>query len=146
LKELDNLPSMSDAEAEALWWQLPSRLCRISKNPTRRQFATALRSSSSWLRGLLTQVDLYVWRDPSHSEFERKTGIEGMRLILRTGQVQANDESAALPEHFPWVFPDRERAETMDIEDRRKVVADYLQANVRLKRVYPTGFTVVWYS
>jgi hypothetical protein len=137
---------MLDAETDALWRRPLSRLCRVSKNPTRRQVAIELRSSSSWLRGLLTHADIYVWRDLSHSEFERETGIEGMRLILRTWEVQANDESAALPEHFPWVFPDREKAEAMDIEDRRKVVADYLQANVRLKRIHTAGFTVVWYS
>jgi hypothetical protein len=50
----------------------------------------------------------------------------------------------ALPEHFPWVFPDREQAEMMDVDDRRQVVTEHLSG--RLRDVYPTGFIVLWYS
>jgi hypothetical protein len=125
--------------------------CRVWRNPDRQEFATSLRSptaDTTGLRGLVSQSDLYVWQsiDLLHSDFERDTGIEGMRIALRANEVQTNDESAALPAHFPWVFPDRAQAEAMDVEDRRKVVSDYLQANVRLQCIYPAGYTIVWYS
>jgi hypothetical protein len=125
--------------------------CRVWKNPDRREFASALRSSTadtSGLRGLLTQADLYVWQSIYllHSDFERHTGIEGIRIALRANEVQTNNESAAFPVHFPWVFPNRAQAEAMDVENRRKVVSDYLQVNVRFKCIYPAGYTIVWYS
>jgi hypothetical protein len=125
--------------------------CRVWKNPDRQEFATALRSptaDTSGLRGLLTRSDLYVWQSINllHSDFERDTGIEGMRIALRANELQTSDESVALPAHFPWVFPDCAQAEAMDVEDRRKVAIEYLQANVGLKCIYPAGYTIVWYS
>ncbi len=125
--------------------------CRVWRNPNRQEFATALRSSvadANGLRGLLTQSDLYVWQSTNllHPDFERETCIEGMRIALRASEVRTNHESVALPDQFCWVFPDRVRAATIDIEDRRKLVSDHLQRNERLKRVYPAEFTVVWYS
>ena len=125
--------------------------CRVWRNPNRQEFATALRSSAAdanGLRGLLTLSDLYVWQSTNllHPDFERETRIEGMRIALRASEVRTNHESVALPEQSRWVFPDLAQVATMDIEDRRKLVADHLQRNERLKRVYPAGFTVVWYS
>jgi hypothetical protein len=125
--------------------------CRVWKNPNQPGFAASLRSSSTdatGLRGLLTKSDIYVWQSINllHPDFERETDIEGMRIALRAGQVQVNDDPVALPEHFPWVFSDPAQAEAMDIEDRRKIVIDHLQKDARLKRTYPAGFTVIWYS
>lgn len=125
--------------------------CRVWRNPSRREFVTALRSSTAdtaGLRGLLTETDLYVWQSINllHIDFERDTGLLGVRIALRPTEVQTNDESVALPEQFPWIFPDRTQAEATDIEDRRAIVTTYLQANDRLKRLYVTGFHVAWYS
>jgi hypothetical protein len=111
--------------------------CQVWQNPTNYNFG---------MRGLLTQSDIYVWQSDhlSHADFERATGIEGLQITLRAGQVHANNETVALPEHFPWVFPDRGQAEAMDVEDRRKMVTEHL--GNRLRHVYPTGFIVHWYS
>jgi hypothetical protein len=98
------------------------------------------------MRGLVTQTDLYVWQSMNHSAFEQATAINGIRIALRTDQIMVNDEAVAFPEHFPWVFPDREQAEAMDIEDRRKLVTQHLERHTRLNRVYPSGFAVVWYA
>lgn len=111
--------------------------CRVWRNPD---------ELTNEMRGLLTQPDLYVWQSPelSHTDFERGTGIEGVHITLREHAVLANNETVALPEYFPWLFPDLGQAEAMDIEDRRTMVTDHL--GVRLKHIYPTGFTVFWYS
>jgi hypothetical protein len=95
------------------------------------------------LRGLLTQSDLYVWEnvDLLHADFERLTGIEGMRIVLRAGEVHADNETVALPEHFPWVLAD---TETLDVDERRRIVMEHLHS--RLQHIYPTGFTVFWYQ
>lgn len=125
--------------------------CRVWKNPSRREFAVALRSrvtDAYGLRGLITQTDLYVWQSVNllHPDFEKATAIDGIRIALRSDQIMVNDETVAFPEHFPWIFPDREQAEAMDIEDRRNLVTDHLKAHVRLSRVYPTSFAVIWYA
>lgn len=111
--------------------------CLVSQNPA---------ICTSGMRGLLTKSDLYVWRSDHllHADFERATGIAGMQIALRDGEVLASNETVALPEHFPWVFPDRAQAEMMDMDDRRKLVAVHLDA--RLRHVYPAGFIVLWYS
>ena len=111
--------------------------CQVWENPTELTFG---------MRGLLTQSDLYVWQSEHllHADFERHTGIQGMHIALGEGAVHANNETVALPEHFPWVFPNREQAEMMDIDDRRQVVKEHLSG--RLRDVYPTGFIVLWYS
>jgi len=124
--------------------------CRVWRNPSRREFAAALRSraaDTSGLRGLVTQADLYVWQSMNlvHPDFEHATAINGIRIALRAEQVMVNDE-AVIAEHFPWVSPDRQQAEEMDTEDRRSVVTTHLKQHARLSRVYPSGFTVVWYS
>ena len=111
--------------------------CRVWRNPD---------ELTNEMRGLLTQSDLYVWQNPEllHVDFERGTGIEGVRIALRERTVLANNETVALPEHFPWLFPDLRQAEAMDIDDRRIMVTDHLSA--RLRHIYPGGFTVFWYS
>lgn len=124
--------------------------CRVWRNPSRREFAAALRSratDASGLRGLVTQTDLYVWQSINllHPDFERDTAINGIRIALRPDQIMVNDE-AVMVEHFPWVFPNQKQAEEMDTEDRRNVVADHLKRHPRLSRVYPNGFVVSWYS
>jgi|ERR1044072_3301470 hypothetical protein len=111
---------------------------RVWQNPAQVQFGG--------LRGLLTKTDLYVWQSMPHQVVEQATAIDGMRLSLRTDQVLVNHETAAFPEHFPWVFPNREQAEAMDIEDRRQIVIDHLKLDAHLNRMYPTGFAVAWYA
>ena len=114
------------------------------RNPSPQEFAVA----RSVLRGLLTQGDLYVWQNInlSHSEFERTTAINGIRLILRQDRIGVHHETVAVPEYFPWVFSDREQTEAMDIENRREAVTKYLKTHTQLTRVYPIGFDVIWYA
>lgn len=112
--------------------------CPVWRNPT--EFPTEF---AAGLRGLLTKSDLYVWEsvDLLHADFERLTGIEGMRIVLRAGAVHANNETVALPEHFPWVFAD---GDALDNDDRRRIVTEHLRS--RLRDIYPAGFTVFWYQ
>lgn len=118
----------------------------VWQNPSQKEFSEALRTTSG-LRGLLTESDLYVWHNMNllHPHFEAATGIDGIRIVLRVDQIQINHELVAFPELFPWVFPDSGQAEAMDMEDRRKVATTYLEANLRLGRVYSAGFTTMWY-
>lgn len=111
--------------------------CQVWRNPD---------GLANEMRGLLTQSDLYVWQSPEllHADFERGTGLAGVHVTLREHAVLANNETVALPEYFPWLFPDLRQAEAMDVEDRRTMVADHL--GVRLRNIYPGGFTVLWYS
>jgi hypothetical protein len=126
--------------------------CRVWRNPSTAGFADAVREASgaalAGLRGLVTATDLYVWQSTSllHTDFERQMGISGIRVALRSGELQVNDETIDQPEHFPWVFPQSHLVAEMDIEDRRATVAAWLRASARLRRVYPRGFNVVWYS
>jgi hypothetical protein len=122
---------------------------RIWANPSNVAFAEAVRLAApadlSGLRGLLTQSNLYIWQSVNllHADFERDTGIHGIRLALRSGEVFVNDETVAMPEHFPWLFPD---AVAMDVDDLREAAAGWLRANARLRAIYPTGFRLGWYS
>jgi hypothetical protein len=121
----------------------------VWKNPNKREFASAIkRGVTAGLRGLLTGTDLYVWQSVNllHIDFERDAAVSGVRVALRSGEIQVNDETVAQPEHFPWIFPQPQAADAMDIEDRRTLVETWLLSNVRLKRAYPTGFKVTWYS
>lgn len=121
--------------------------CRVWKNPNKREFASAInRGVTAGLRGLLTGADLYVWQSVNllHTDFERDAAVSGVRVALRAGEIQVNDETVDQPEHFPWIFP--QAVNDMDIEDRRAIVATWLLSNARLKRVYPPGFKVTWYS
>jgi hypothetical protein len=121
--------------------------CRVWKNPTKREFASAIsRSATAGLRGLLTASDLYVWQSINllHTDFECNAAVSGVRVALRPGELQVNDETVDQPEHFPWIFP--LSVTEMDIEDRRTIVATWLLSNLRLKHVYPDGFKVTWYS
>jgi hypothetical protein len=126
--------------------------CRVWANPTRSGFAEAIKCAShaelAGLRAVTTSVDIHVWQSVNllHTDFERATGIQGVRLALRSGGVLVNDETIAMPEHFPWVFPDITRAMILDTEDRRTMAVAWIQANVRLRPIYPTGFTAGWYS
>jgi hypothetical protein len=98
--------------------------------------------------GILTPTDLHVWQrvDVLHVDFERETGVIGVRLRLRSGGISVNDETVALPPHFPWVFSDLASVAAMDMDDRREAAGGWLQANALLKPIYPQGFRVVWYS
>ena len=100
------------------------------------------KKAASGLRGLLTQSDLYVWEsvDLLHSDFERLTGVQGMRIVLRAHAVHVNNETVALPEFFPWVFSNAD----LDNDDRRHIVKEHLRQ--RLRHIYPTGFAVFWYQ
>jgi hypothetical protein len=126
--------------------------CRIWINPARQEFANAIQRSpggaTAGLRGLLTSTDLYTWQSMNllHADFERKTGIEGVRVGLRHGEIQANSETIAHPEHFRWIFPDQAQAEQLDMEDRRIIVANWLKSNKRLKRIYVNPFQIEWYA
>lgn len=126
--------------------------CRVWKNPSQREFANAIRSSpddaAAGLRGLLTATDLYTWQSMNflHSDFERESGVQGVRVTLRAGTIRINDETIALPEHFPWIFPDPVKAAEMDNDEKWSIVAGWLKANKRLSRVYPQGFTVAGYQ
>ena len=95
----------------------------------------------SGLRGLLTASDLYIWQSMNllHADFEKKTGIEGVRIALRSSLILINDETVAMPEHFPWIFPDPAEATQTDIEDRWTIVARWIKANKRLAPIYPYG-------
>jgi len=94
-------------------------------------------------RALLTQSKLFVWYDhTSHAEFEHDTGVQGIRLLLRDGEVQVHHETVAFPEHFRWVLPD---AEMLDMDDRRRLVEEFLAVSDHLKQFYPTGFRISWY-
>lgn len=122
--------------------------CRVWKNPTKREFTNAIkRGETAGLRGLLTGTDFYVWQSVNllHIDFERDA-VSGVRVALRPDELQVNDETVDQPEHFAWIFPQLDRVKDMDIEDRRSIVTTWLLSNVRLKRVYPTGFQVTWYS
>jgi hypothetical protein len=126
--------------------------CRVWRNPSIPGFADAVREASgvalAGLRGLVTAGDFYVWQSTSllHTDFERQMGISGIRLALRSGELQVNDETVDQPEHFPWVFPQPEIVAEIDIENRRGIVTTWLLSNERLQGVYPHGFKVVWYS
>jgi hypothetical protein len=126
--------------------------CRVWINPSRREFATAIRRSSdgstAGLRGLVTATDLYTWQSLNllHMDFEREIGVLGVRVGLRAGVIQVNDETVAQPEHFPWIFPDTTKADEIDIENRRSIVEQWLAANKRLAHIYPQKFTVSWYA
>jgi hypothetical protein len=123
--------------------------CRVWKNPTKREFAGAIkRGITTGLRGLLTASDLYVWQSTNllHIDFEHDAAITGVRIGLRSGELHINDETVDQPEHFPWIFPQPDAIADMDMEDRRAIVTAWLLANPRLKRVYPNGFRSVWYS
>jgi hypothetical protein len=123
--------------------------CRVWQNPSRQAFSAAIRHGGpavAGLRGLLTSHDIFVWQSMNllHTDFERESGISGLRVALRSGQLHVNDETVDQPEQFPWIFPQSVRE--MDIEDRRTIVAQWLLTSVRLKRIYPAGFNIVWYS
>lgn len=123
--------------------------CRVWKNPTNREFAGAIqRGATSGLRGLLTGSDLYVWQSLNllHTDFERDAAVSGVRVALRSGELQVNDETVDQPEHFPWIFPQPGAVVNLDVDDRRAIVATWLLANPRLKRVYPESFKTTWYS
>jgi hypothetical protein len=126
--------------------------CPVWLNPANSEFAGAIDQACpgalSGLRGLVTATDIYVWQSVNltHGDVERLTGIHGVRLALRSREIQVNDETVALPEHFPWMFPDPVRVEIMDIEDRRAAVARGLQTNSRLQAIYPSVFKIGWYS
>jgi hypothetical protein len=127
-------------------------VCTVWTNPSEVEFAKAIDRGTAeelaGLRGLLTRSNLYIWQSVNllHANFERDTGIVGVRLGLRSGEVQANDETVATPEHFPCVFPDAPRAAAIGVDDRREAAAAWLRANTRLKPIYPCGFRIVWYS
>jgi hypothetical protein len=127
------------------------RLCTVWANPSKVEFAKAIDRGSSGavagLRGMLTPTGLYVWQNVNvlHRDFERDIGINGVRLALRSAEVLVNDETVALPEHFPWVFTEGAEITHMDIEHRRTIVAEWLRGNARLQAIYPCGFTVGWY-
>ena len=121
--------------------------CRVWKNPTQHGFASAITDgATAGLRGMLTATDLYVWqsRHLPHAAFERDAAVSCVRVALRAGELQVNDETVAQPEHFPWIFrpPDTD----IDIEDRRAIVSAWLVAHARLKPVYPGGFKLTWYA
>jgi hypothetical protein len=105
--------------------------CRVWKNPSQREFANAIRSSSdgvaAGLRGLLTATDLYTWQSMNflHADFERESGMQGVRVTLRAGAIRLNDETIALPEHFPWIFPDAAKAAEMDNDEKLAVVTGW---------------------
>jgi len=94
-------------------------------------------------RALLTEFKLFVWDGTPHADFEHNLGVQGIRLLLRDGGVQVHHETVAMPEHFPWVLP--ENAEALDMDDRRRLVEEYLTASEPLKQFYPTGFSISWY-
>jgi hypothetical protein len=126
--------------------------CRVWKNPSKQEFGTAIRlssdSSTEGLRGILTATDLYVWQSVNllHADFERETGIQGVKLALRAGVIRVNDETVALPEHFGWIFPSSVQADQLDMDDRWSLVAMWLDTNRRLSRIYPQGFTIEGYQ
>lgn len=143
---------LQEAPHHAVLTGRDGRPCRVWLNPHSAAFGDALRRSArggslDGLRGLLTGVDLYVWQSTHllHADFERESGVQGVRVALRSGSIQANDETVAQPEAFPWVFPDPGLAANTDVEDRRTVVCDWLKANTRLAAIYPEGFNVTWY-
>jgi hypothetical protein len=104
------------------------------------------------LRALLTKDDLFVWRRPSfsHADFMRGKGVTGLRLRFYGGRLLVHDEIIADPDRFPWVYMNANGdpgegeldADALDIEERRAVVAAYLQGNRWLKAVYPNGFAI----
>jgi hypothetical protein len=126
--------------------------CRVWRNPSTPEFADAVRQASgaalAGLRGLVTATNLYIWQSTNllHTDFEGQSGISGIRVALRTDELQVNDETVDQPEHFPWVFPNPGLIAEMDVEDRRAIVAAWLLSSARLRGVYPHGFRVVWYS
>ncbi len=126
--------------------------CRVWKNPSNHEFTNAVtqatKSSLSGLRGLIAKNDLYVWQSVNllHIDFERDAAISGMRIALKTNQLHVNDETVDQPEHFPWIFNNLPTIAEVDMEDRRKIVETWLSSFNRLKRIYPTGFKVIWYS
>jgi hypothetical protein len=146
--------AISALEQAALYVVLAGRdgaPCGVWANPSDNRLAEAIHRTPpgglAGLRGLLTQSDLYIWQSVNllHSDFERDTGLQGVRLALRSAEVLVNDETVALPEHFPWVFTEGAEIASADIEDRRTTVAERLQGNARLQAIYPCGFTVGWY-
>src|ERR1700733_13576398 len=116
--------------------------CGVWANPGDNRFAEAIRRTTpgmlAGLRGSLTQANLYVWQSVNllHADFERDTGLQGVRLTLLSEEVLANDETVALPDYFPWVFPEATEITHMDIEDRRTIVAEWLRGNARLQAIY----------
>jgi hypothetical protein len=97
------------------------------------------------MRGLLTGDDLYVWHGLNHTDYERQSGVSGIRLILRSERILINLETVDQPEHFPWVFPQHDQIVEMDMNDRRAMVEQWLTANEHLQQVYPDGFRMSWY-
>jgi hypothetical protein len=149
LSEITAVQTLTEAPFYAELQGRDGMPCRVWKNPSKREFAGAVRTgATAGLRGLLTASDLYVWQATNllHTDFERDAAISGVRVALRSGEIQVNDETVDQPEQFPWIFPQPESVAEMDIDDRRSMVTAWLRANVRLKRVYPDVFTVMWYS
>jgi hypothetical protein len=145
LSEITAVQTLTEAPFYAELQGRDGMPCRVWKNPSKREFAGAVRTgATAGLRGLLTASDLYVWQSANllHTDFERDAAISGVRVALRSGEIQVNDETVDQPEQFPFIFENGDA----DIEERRTIVAAWLRANVRLKRVYPDVFTVTWYS
>jgi hypothetical protein len=114
-------------------------------NPSTPGFADAVREASgaelAGLRGLVTASDFYVWQSTNllHTDFEGQSGISGIRVALRTDELQVNDETVDQPEHFPWVFPRPDIVAEMNIEDRRAIVATWLISSAHLRGIYLRG-------
>jgi len=125
------------------------RPCRVWRDPVSASFADALRRADPLavpgLRALLTEAGLFLWQSVHllHADFERATGLSGVRVMLGPEMVRVNDEVVAQPECFPWLFPDGLDPE---IEARRAFVAGWLTGHTTLRAIHPTGFTVTWYS
>lgn len=125
------------------------RNCRVWINPANPAVVVwiALESGSGGLRCLANEKDLYIWRSSHllHGRCEQLTGLSGVRLVLSAnGSVQANLETVALPEFFPWVFGVVPSGD-MDASERQGKVEDWLRAHPRLQTILPQGFQLGWY-
>jgi hypothetical protein len=100
------------------------------------------------MHGLLTETDLLVWQSTTllHADVERVAGLRGVRIMLRNSGVRVENETVAMPERFPWLFPDAVRTAELEVEERRQAVAAWLTTNRRLCVLYPSGVEIDWYA
>jgi hypothetical protein len=97
---------------------------------------------------VLTQDNSYAvlpeagWE--SHAQFEKDTGITGVHIIVDQNTVLINDEAVALPELYSWIYPDN--VADLEIEQRRRIVEQFVQSCAQAESICPPGCRFAWYS
>ena len=101
--------------------------CKIWLNPGSAELAAALQRAIPdgvpILRGLLSETGLFVWHGAClrHADFERATGMDGIRLQLGYGSILVHEDVLTLAV-LPWAG---DEGIDLDVEERRAAVAGY---------------------